>query len=67
MNPIMPLEGADAVDSFITALTAAFTTGVGKITSALSAFAPVVIPVIVLGVVLTVGVKVFKKMTNKAA
>lgn len=66
MNPIMPLEDGGAVDSFISSLTTAFSAGVGKITDALGAFAPIVIPVIVLGVVLTVGVKVFKKMTNKA-
>ena len=65
MNP-MPLEAGGAVDTFITALTTAFTAGVTKITDALGAFAPIVIPVVVLGVVLPVGVKVFKKMTNKA-
>lgn len=56
----------EAIDTFITSLNGQFSSGVEKLTSALSTFAPTVIPLVVVGLVITIGFKVYKKMANKA-
>lgn len=56
----------DAIDTFVTALNGQFSAGIEKLTSALATFAPTVVPLVVIGLVITVGFKVYKRIANKA-
>lgn len=54
------------MEGLITSMTTAMSSIASDITSALTSIAPVAIPVIGIGLVVTLGVKFFKRIANKA-
>lgn len=54
------------MESVTTALTTALTSTATGITDALAKIAPVALPIIGIGLVVTIGVKFFKKIASKA-
>lgn len=50
----------------VTALTTACTTMAGSITSAINGVIPIALPLVGLSLVVTIGLKVFKRITGKA-
>ena len=57
---------ATPAESVITALSTAFTTIAGNISSVLTTVAPIALTIVGAGMVLTFGIKWFKRLTNKA-
>lgn len=55
------------MDSITTAMTTAFTSIVEDLESALSSIAPVVLPLVGVGLVVTLGVRFFKRIASAAA
>ena len=53
-------------ESVITALSTAFNTIAGNISSVLTTVAPIALTIVGAGMVLTFGIKWFKRLTNKA-
>ena len=57
---------ATPAESVITALSTAFQTIAGNISSVLTTVAPIALTIVGAGMVLTFGIKWFKRLTNKA-
>lgn len=53
-------------ESAISALSSAFTTIAGNLSSVLTTVAPIALTIVGAGMVLTFGIKWFKRLTNKA-
>jgi len=66
MNTILTLIGSAPAESVIPALSSAFQTIAGDISSVLTTIAPTALSVVGAGMVLTFGIKWFKRLTNKA-
>ena len=58
--------GASAADTATAALPSAFTDMASSVASAIGAVIPIAIPLVGAGLVVTIGLKVFTKITNKA-
>lgn len=65
MLPTMLAE-ATPMDGIITAITTGATAAATGASSAISAVLPIAMPVIGMGLVITIGIKVFKRVTGKA-
>lgn len=59
-------NAATPAESVISALSTAFNTISGNITSVLTTVAPIALTIVGAGMVLTFGIKWFKRLTNKA-
>ena len=57
---------ATPAESVISALSTAFSTIAGNISSVLTTVAPIALTIVGAGMVLTFGIKWFKRLTNKA-
>lgn len=57
---------ATPAESVISALSTAFNTIAGNISSVLTTVAPIALTIVGAGMVLTFGIKWFKRLTNKA-
>lgn len=63
---ILLAESVTPAESVISALSTAFNTISGNITSVLTTVAPIALTIVGAGMVLTFGIKWFKRLTNKA-
>lgn len=59
-------NAATPAESVISALSTAFSTIAGNISSVLTTVAPIALTIVGAGMVLTFGIKWFKRLTNKA-
>lgn len=59
-------SAATPAESVVSALSTAFTTIAGDISSVLTTVAPIALTIVGAGMVLTFGIKWFKRLTNKA-
>lgn len=53
------------MDTVVTAMTTAFSSIVTSLESALASIAPLAIPLVGIGLVVTIGIGLFKKISNK--
>lgn len=59
-------EGGSASSSAVTAMTTAFTSIAGDMTSTITTVLPIALGVVGLGIVIKFGVKWFKKLSDKS-
>ena len=55
------------MEGLTTAMTTAFTSVVGDVTTAMTSIAPIALPLVGIGLVVSIGLKFFKKTASKAA
>lgn len=55
------------MEGLTTAMTTAFTSVVSDVTTAMTSIAPIALPLVGVGLVVTIGLRFFKKVANKAA